>query len=147
MLAWRITRGDRIMPPSKILNLLQIASGAVAVFGLATAAAAFAGTNGFVALFTDIVFWPLDGAQSVATPEARFLSGVLGGITTGWGVMLWLTSRMLFPKDPALARQIILSSVFTWFVVDSTASVISGAALNVAPNLVFLVMFWLPLSR
>jgi hypothetical protein len=126
---------------------LQFASAVVMAFGLATASATLPATNAILALFVDLVFWPFDGTQSLVSPEARLLSGVLGGITLGWGMLLWLTSSKVFPTHPVLARQMILTSTLTWFVVDSVASVIAGAALNVVPNLVFLALFWMPLWR
>jgi hypothetical protein len=61
--------------------------------------------------------------------------------------MIWLVAGRLYPRDPELARTLILASVAAWFVIDSLGSVAAGAPLNAVLNVVFLLVFWLPLRR
>jgi hypothetical protein len=126
---------------------LKIASAIVIGFGPVVALAVVPALAGVTQLFTDLVFWPVDGAQSLTAPETRLYLAITGGITTGWGVMLWLVSTKLYPREPELARAIILWSVCTWFAVDSSASIAAGVPGNAVLNIVFLLMFVVPLWR
>jgi hypothetical protein len=65
----------------------------------------------------------------------------------GWGVLLWMLSTHLFPIDQALAAKLIIASIITWFVIDSTGSILAGAPLNAAFNVSFLLIFCVPLWR
>ena len=124
---------------------LQIASAIIVAFGIVTAAAAHPQAAGITTFLVDLMFWPVDGAQSLAAPEARLLSAIGGGVTAGWGVMLWLVSTRLYGREPALTRSIILTSIATWFVIDSTCSILAGAPFNALLNVGFLLLFWVPL--
>ena len=126
---------------------LQIASAIVVAFGLITAAAALPAAAGITTFLVDLIFWPVDGAQSLAAPESRLLSAIGGGVMAGWGVMLWLVTTRLYTREPALARSIILTSIATWFVIDSTCSILAGAPLNALLNVGFLLLFWVPLRK
>ncbi len=116
-------------------------------FGVAIVLGAHPATAGAVQFLADMMLWPIDGAQSVTAPEVRLLNAVLGGVMVGWGLVYWLIATRLMPRDPALARSIILVSIGTWFVVDSVASVVAGAPMNAFFNLGFLGAFCLPLWR
>ena len=59
--------------------------------------------------------------------------------------MYYLVATELLPKDPAMGRRLIIISIVTWFVIDSSMSVAAGAPLNVVGNLGFLLIFVLPL--
>lgn len=113
-------------------------------FGLLIAAAAIPALNPPVAVLTDLIFLPLDGAPVVGAPGERLLSAIAGGVMAGWGAMMYLVATELLPKDPALSRRLILVSIVTWFAIDSSMSVAAGAALNVVGNLSFLLIFVLP---
>jgi hypothetical protein len=89
----------------------------------------------------------IDGAQDLAAPETRLISAIGGGVMAGWGVLLWMLSTQLFPRDPALAAKLIITSIVTWFVIDSTGSMLAGAPLNAAFNVSFLLVFCVPLWR
>jgi hypothetical protein len=128
-------------------KMLQFASAVVFGFGLLTAVAALPGLAAPTAMLVDLFFWPFDGAQNLAASESRLLCAILGGTLVGLGTMSWLVATRVYPMDRQIARQIILVSYFTWFVIDSTFSVAAGAPFNIVPNLVFLAMFWLPLAR
>jgi hypothetical protein len=126
---------------------LSVASLIVAAFGLAVALAAHPALAPTIGVLVDLLIWPLDGAQSLASPEARLLAAVGGGVMLGWGVMLWLVANRLYARDPALARSMVLTSVGAWFVVDSLASVMAGVPLDVLGNVAFLAMLVWPVWK
>ena len=109
------------------------------------AAAAVPAMSGPVQFLADLIFFPLDGLQSVAAEETRLISAIGGGVMVGWGVMLWMVSTQLYPKEPVLAGKIIMTSIVVWFVIDSAGSVLAGAPLNALGNVSFLLIFCLPL--
>lgn len=115
-------------------------------FGLLTAAAAFPPFAEPTRLFADLALWPLDGAQSLAAPEARLLCGILGGVLVGWGAAQLIVIRELMPERPALAARVLRHGALAWFATDSVASIVAGAAANVVGNIVFLAMFLIPLA-
>lgn len=116
-------------------------------FGLVSALSAFAPFSGPMAIVLDAVFWPLDGGQGAAASETRLLLAILGGITLGWGLMIWQLAGTPLARDPDLIRPIIRNSVLAWFVLDSTGSLLAGAPLNVAANAVVAAFFMIPLLR
>lgn len=126
---------------------LKVASAIVIGFGLLMAPASIPAASGPTGLLIDLVFWPVDGAEGLPSAEMRLLCAITGGLLVGWGAMIWLVATRLYPREPTLARSIILTSVVAWFVVDSLGSAAAGAALNVALNVGFLLLFVLPLWR
>jgi hypothetical protein len=126
---------------------LKTASAVLIGFGVVIAMSAHPALAGVTRLLLDLVFWPVDGAQSLASPETRLLSAIAGGMMIGWGVMFWLIAARLYPVDPELARTIILASIVVWFVADSLASIVAGGALNALLNIPFLLAFVWPLRR
>jgi hypothetical protein len=126
---------------------LKAASAIVFGFGVLTALAALPALAGPTRILADIMFWPLDGAQSLAAPEARILCAIGGGVMAGWGALLWLVAAKLYPRDPELARTMTLASVGIWFAIDSFASILAGAPVNAVLNIGFLLLFVLPLRR
>ena len=135
------------MVREKTIQWLKVASASFILFGLGVALAAHPATALPMTLFTDLALWPFDGLQNLNTPEARILSGVCGGILAGWGVMFWMLAAHGLRAAPLLTRKIMLASVTTWFVIDSTASIAAGAPFNAILNVPFLLAIVLPLWR
>jgi hypothetical protein len=135
------------METATTVRWLKLASAVVFGFGILIAFAAMPMLAGPTLILTDIILFPMDGGQSLASPETRILCAILGGITAGWGALLWLISTRLYPHDPVLGRSLILTSVWVWFCIDSTASVLAVAPYNVLLNMLFLAMFVVPLSQ
>jgi len=108
-------------------------------FGLFVALGAHPSTAGVMAWFADLFFWPLDGAEALAGNEARLLAAISGGVTVGWGVMLWLVVTRLLPVDSGLARAMLVWGTLAWFIVDSSGSLAAGAPINVALNTVLML--------
>jgi hypothetical protein len=135
------------MDTKTTVGQLRVAAGIIIAFGFMAAAAAVPALSWPMLLFTDIVLWPWDGAQSLASPEARLLCAIGGGLTVGLGVAMWMLATRLYPRDPALAHAIMMTSMGSWFVVDSACSVLAGASVNALLNVGFFLMIAVPLSR
>lgn len=136
------------MPVSTAVLWIKCASAiSLIALGALFALGAHPATAGVANLFIDFLKWPLDGAQSVSTQEARIIAAIGGGIAVGWGVMIWQIADRILPKDPALGRQLLTQSLLSWFVVDCTASWLAGIPLNVVMNTALLLLFLAPLWR
>lgn len=129
------------------VSQLKFASTVVIGFGLLTALAALPALNLPSLWLVDLMFWPFDRQQNLNMPEPRILCAIMGGLLVGFGVLLWLVVTKLMPREPVLARQMILTSMWSWFVVDCTASVVAGAPFNAVMNVPFLLLFVVPLWR
>ncbi len=71
-------------------------------------------------------------------PSARFGAALFGALTMGWGATLHQLGA-----GASLDRAVIAGTI-TWFVVDSTASVMTGYAGNVLLNIsVTVLVVWL----
>lgn len=126
---------------------LRFAAGVTMVTGLALALAAVPALNIGLRLLTDLLVWPLNGAETLAASETRLALAIGGGVMLGWGLMIWQLAGDALERAPDAVRAIIRGSVLGWFVVDSAGSIAAGAALNVLPNLVFLALFLIPMRR
>jgi len=126
---------------------LKVAAAVTIGFGLLIFLAAYPATAGVTTFLTDLIIWPIDSAQTLASPEARMLCAIIGGVMAGWGLMIWLIATRLYPREPALARMLILTSISTWFVIDSIGSLLAGAPLNALFNVGFLLLFVIPLRH
>jgi hypothetical protein len=126
---------------------LRLAAGVTMGFGVALALAAFPPLNGPMVLLADIVIWPMNGAETGQAPEARLLYAIAGGVLAAWGFMIWQLAGQAMAREPALIRGFVRQSVILWFAVDSAASVLAGAPLNVVANLGFLGLFLIPMLR
>jgi hypothetical protein len=129
------------------LRWLKFGSALTVMFGILVAAAATPIGAAPAQFLADLIFFPVDGVQDLAAPETRLISAIGGGVMAGWGVLLWMLSTHLFPKDQALAAKLIIASIVTWFVIDSAGSMLAGAPLNAVFNVSFLLVFCLPLWR
>lgn len=124
---------------------LKIASDILIVFGLLTALASIAAMAAPTSFLVDMIFWPVDGGQTVSSETEHLLAAITGGLTTGLGVLLYLLTTRLMPVDPHLTRFLMSMALGSWFIVDSAGSSAAGAALNVLFNAIFLVLFLIPL--
>ena len=135
------------MTHQKALIWLKVASASVLGFGIMLSLSFILQFSFVWTPFFNMALLPTGIDQMSSAPDAMLTIAILGGVMTGWGVLLWQLTTKLFPNDPALARTLILWSVETWFVVDSIGSVMVGAPVNVVLNLGFLVLFAIPLWR
>lgn len=132
------------MTKSFARKMLVVASAIVIGFGALIALAAHPATDGIVVFFADLIFWPVDGQQVWDNAELRLLSGISGGIMIGWGLILLGLSTQGMVQAPEMSLTLIQRSIIVWFIVDSTASWVAGAPLNIIGNLGFLGLFLWP---
>ena len=126
---------------------LKAASAIVIAFGLIGVLGAYPATSGFARIMADLAFWPVDGTPAAVSADGRLLWAISSGVLAGWGAMIWMIAGQLYPREPTLARSMILTGVFTWFVIDSIGSVLAGAPMNVLFNVGFLALFTIPLMK
>jgi hypothetical protein len=133
------------MSPQANLTVMKSAAALVVGFGILSVLGAYPATAEPLRVLIDLIFWPVDGMEDLSAPATRLICAIGGGLMVGWGLMLWQVVTRLYPRDPALARQMILTSVSAWFLVDSAGSLAAGAPLNALLNIGFLLAFVLPL--
>lgn len=117
------------------------------VVGLAFPLCVVIGAESVLGFFIDLVFWPLDGAQSAAAPEVQLLASIAGGVIAGWGYTLLLLARHGLPRQGAegWVWRAAVGGLLLWFVADSIGSVASGAWANVIGNIAFVSVIAIPL--
>lgn len=127
---------------------LKVTAFVVASFGPVFFLGSMAATSEPARLTLDLLSWPLDGAQTFAAPELRFLSAVTGGFLLGWGVMIWCLSAWVYDAHPEGVRRAVLFGLLAWFVLDSAGSIASGTPSNALFNIPVLLIaagpLWLP---
>jgi len=95
----------------------------------------------------DFLSWPLDGTQTFASPDTRFLSALTGGFLFGWGVMIWCLRAWVYDAAPEAVRRTVVTSLLAWFVLDSAGSIASGTPSNAVFNIFVLLLAVGPLWR
>lgn len=85
--------------------------------------------------------------KTLATSSTtRFVSGLLGAVSFGWGATLWqLSSPKVYNACPDQVRKIVLTSLCTWFVADSMAALAVGYPSNALWNVGLLALAGGPL--
>lgn len=109
---------------------------------------ALAGVNDFSGgndIFFSIASSGNEGVAGLNTPEAKLAMAIAGGLFGGLGAMYLFISAPGVEQGNELIRRGTIYVFLTWFVIDSGASVASGNAPNVIPNLVFLIVYLGPL--
>lgn len=114
-------------------------------FGPVAVLSAIPSLSGPMAAVFDAVFWPIDGGETIAAKETRLLLAILGGITAGWGLMIWQLAGAPMTRDPESIRPILLNGIILWFLLDSAGSVLVGAPLNAVANVIIAAMFLVPI--
>lgn len=104
-------------------------------FGLVLAGGGVEATSGPVRFILSML---QGGGQISFDPPLRFSLAVLGAVSVGWAVTLFLMIRAAIDLKEA-GRPLwnaITAGMVSWFVIDSTLSVVTGFGLNVVPNVV-----------
>ena len=70
-------------------------------------------------LTLDLLSWPLDGMQTFADPDTRFLSALTGGFLLGWGIMILGLRAWVYDAAPEGVRRAVLAGLLAWFVLDT----------------------------
>ena len=123
---------------------LQVAAAGVIAFGLVLVVAPALARQGFSLL----VYASPQRIDAFGHEPVRYISlthAVIGGVMAGWGAMLFYAARTLLAAGSAHGWNLIALSVAVWFVPDTAFSVLSGFWQNALLNLVFVLLFALPL--
>jgi hypothetical protein len=119
------------------LNVVTIAVGATASF------ACHPSTQYLWLKLFDLLTWPLNNSPETFQGEAYILNAVLGGVMIGWGTMMLLLSSEVGKSTKV--RNTFLASLFSWYIIDSVGSGISGVPGNIVLNTTFLIAYLVPL--
>lgn len=84
------------------------------------------------------------GEATAVDAAGRLGIGIAGALMTGWASTLALLVRSLDRLSPHVLGTATAVGVGTWFVLDGVVSIVNGAALNVAGNVLFLVILMVP---
>lgn len=88
-------------------------------------------------------------ANPISSVEAldytQFVYGVLGAVMVGWAVALWFVVTVPIRRRQRWAWNAVSASTATWFIIDSTLSLVSGYGENAVLNLAFALLFGVPL--
>jgi hypothetical protein len=125
---------------------LTYANAITVVVGLSVA---FAG-NSFVwelhNEYTRDVFFDSNAFSADVLAFKNWLFGIIGGTIVGFHVLMIMISENAFKAKEVWAYRAMWYGLLSWFAIDSTISILSGAIHNVVMvNLVALVMIALPL--
>lgn len=126
---------------------LKITAVTVGSFGPVFFLGTMAPTSELARLSLDILSWPVDGLQTYASPDTRFLSALTGGFLFGWGVMIWCLAVWVYDAQPEMVRRSVLCGLLAWFVLDSAGSIASGTPSNALFNIIVLLVAVGPLWR
>lgn len=113
-------------------------------FGLALIMAPSLGVQGFSLL----VYGTSDRISAFGTEASAYIElahAVMGAVMVGWGTALLLVLRGPMRRDPKEGVRIFSLSLACWFVPDTVFSLTSGFWQNAILNLVFAVLFAIPL--
>ena len=116
-------------------------------FGLVITLGAIEATSAPTILLLEI----LGGGVAVEmTPHLSFALAVKGPVTLGWALTLLGATEAMRHLSAQMARRTwlwITAGVLGWMIIDSILSVITGFALNLIPNAIYLVAFLIPITR
>ena len=130
--------------PSFWIKWLLVASVGVILFGLVLVTVPAMTRQGFSLL----VYSSSARLDAFGTEQVRYISlahAVIGGVMVGWGAALLLITRELFAKGNRLGWKLLVVSLGSWFIPDTTYSLLSGYWQNAALNVIFLTLFAIPL--
>ncbi len=133
------------MSPKTAASLLRIVGAGFLLAGLVFASAAFAGIDALGVLFLDLLKWPLDGNPDALGQDARWLSGVGGGLLAGYATAILMIIAPAIERGDQSARRGAIAAIAVWFVVDSAGSIAAGVGSNALFNALFAAMYLFPL--
>jgi hypothetical protein len=111
--------------------------------GVVFAGSAWPQTDAAVRLFSDVIYWPLDG-QSGWHESLRLTAAILGAVMMGWSLTL-LTLVQAAVKQPQLALwRPMTGAILVWWGVDSSISVALNTPGNAVSNTGFLLLYLIP---
>lgn len=108
--------------------------------GIFFAASALPVLHPAVHLFLQIAYWPFDDVPPDLSVPTPLLVAISGGLTAGFGGMLWGLGRYVSPISQEAAARVTWVAALSWFCTDSAMSVVVGAPMNVVINALFLAL-------
>ncbi len=126
------------------LRWLVVVNTGVILFGLAMVLV----PGHIQVLFSWMLFYSPDRVDAFGPPAVAYimlLTGILGAVMVGWGVALMFTILGPFQQGLRYGWNTVALSIGGWFVPDTLFSIHTGFWQNAAFNLVFLVLFAIPL--
>ncbi|MEE2692656.1 MAG: hypothetical protein VX640_14065 [Pseudomonadota bacterium] len=133
------------MSPQTAASLLRLVGAGFLLAGLVFALAAFAPVDAPGVLFLDLLKWPLDGNPGALGQDARWLSGVGGGLLAGYAVAILTIIAPAIERGDQGVRRGAVAAILVWFAVDSAGSIASGVGSNAVFNVLFAAMYLFPL--
>jgi len=124
---------------------LVVVSAGFVVVGLLFAVAS--GTVLFAPLMDPIHthFWGGPELSEGASSYSRFLFGIIGGLTSGFGVLAFQVARHAVARRELWAWRGLAVGLALWYLVDSAVSAYFGALINVLGNTGFALAMAVPL--
>jgi hypothetical protein len=98
------------------------------------------------AFFNLLLFGGPPGFGAAASAHLRFVHAVLGAVMVGWGSCMAMLARGPVARGSIEAWWMISAPLAAWFIPDTAVSLLTGHAPNAALNLVFAVLFAVPLG-
>lgn len=124
-------------PSSGWIRYLQLVTGSVVVIGLVLVLAPGLTEASFALLVFGSTRFP-NAFSASATSYARLTHAIIGAVMVGWFLLVtWVVRSPLRAGQPGAWGATALS-LATWFVLDSTFSLVTGYWQNAALNVVFL---------
>ena len=126
------------------LNWLAVVTVGVIAFGLLLVIAPGLARQGFSLL----VFSSADRISDFGPEAASYIElaqAVMGSVMAGWGMALLLILRGPMQRNLTEGLKFFGISLLVWFIPDTTFSIASGFWQNATLNLVFAVLFLIPL--
>ncbi len=122
-------------------NALNIWAIEITLFGIILALAGFEATDGLTRAVFALFQNPLPDTMDLLH---RFSIGLMGAVTMGWGMTLYVTFQAAYLLDAAHAPRIwrnITGVAMIWYAVDSYISVATGYGINAVSNTVILSLY------
>ena len=114
-------------------------------FGLLTWVSLALNLHSPLALLLDLVTLTPGGAVVLNEVPGRMLGAIMAGLCVGLGAIVWVLSGKHLEVLPDETRQGLLWMIWSWYLVDSSGSILVGAPLNAIANLTFLVLVVWPI--
>ncbi|MFM8520284.1 MAG: hypothetical protein ACKOB2_07820 [Solirubrobacterales bacterium] len=127
------------------MTWLAVVTVGVIAFGLLLVIAPGVGRQGFSLL----VFSSADRISEFGSEAASYIElahAVMGSVMGGWGVALLLVLRGPMKRNLTEGLKIFAVSLVAWFIPDTIFSIASGFWENAVQNVVFAVLFAVPLT-
>lgn len=117
--------------------------GIIATGALFTAAAVVPALHVVAVLFLQIAHWPFGTVPGDFAVPVPLLLVIGGGLTASLGGLLVGAATHVVPLSAEAADKVVKYAAWSWFVIDSTGSVLVGAPFNAVLNLAFLgLILW-----